>query len=205
MPLSGKMTTAMNIGRRTSLGFVLPILSLVVASACSRIKVSSDMAPGTDLGCRATYAWHSTPGRLPSDPRVDRAAFDRDIRAQVEESLQGRGFRPAAAGAQPDLVVAYRAFLKVKTDVSAVNDPVGFATGWGAYQDDEGYRADSGGTYATEWEQGRLDIDLLDPPGKRLLWRGTAKTELDFTNPPKERTRRLKLAVAKILEQLPRR
>jgi hypothetical protein len=196
----------MKVGRRASQGLVVLVASLVTLSACARIKVSSDMAPGTDLARRVTYVWHATPGRLPTDPRIDREAFDRDIRAQVDESLRERGFRPAAAGAPPDLIVAYRAFLKVKTDVGAVNDPVGFATGWGAYQDDEGYRtADSGGTYVTEWEQGRLDIDLLEPSGKRLLWRGTAKTELDFTNPPKERTRRLQLAVAKIIEQLPPR
>ena len=102
--------------------------------------------------------------------------------------------------------VAYRAFIKVKTDVSAVNDPSGFATGWSAYQDDQGYRAvDSGGTYATEWEQGRLDVDLLDPAGTKLLWRGTARIELDFTNPPNERQRRLHLAVTRVVEQLPHR
>ncbi len=195
----------MLISRAAILAFLVSLPMVLSIGACTTIKVSSDIAPGVDLAGRATYSWHTTPGRLPADPRIDRGAFDRDIRAQVDESLKARGFRPASGGAPPDVVVAYRAFLKVKTDVSAVNDPVGFATGWGAYQGDEGYRADSGGTYVTEWEQGRLDIDLFDPPGNRLLWRGTAKTELDFDNPPKERTRRLKLAVAKILEQLPAR
>ena len=180
-------------------------IAAVSIAGCASIKVSSETAPGVDLSNRVTYVWHSPAGRLPTDPRIDRDAFDRDIRAQVDESLAARGFRPAAAGAPADLMVAYRAFVKVKTDVGAVNDPAGFATGWGAYPADQGYRADSGGTYATEWEQGRLDIDLLDADGARLLWRGSAKTELDFSNPPKERQRRLRRAVARVIEQLPPR
>jgi hypothetical protein len=180
-------------------------LAAVAITGCASIKVSSETAPGVDLSNRVTYVWHSPAGRLPTDPRIDREAFDRDIRTQADESLAALGFRPAAAGAPADLVVAYRAFVKLKTDVGAVNDPVGFSTGWGAYPADQGRRADSGGTFVTEWEQGRLDIDLLDADGTRLLWRGSAKTELDFSNPPNERQRRLRLAVARVIEQLPPR
>jgi len=181
-------------------------LAALALAGCTSIKVTAETAPGVDLSRHATYAWHSPAGRLPADPRIDRDAFDRDIRAQVDESLAARGFQPAPPGTPADVLVAYRAFLKVKTDVGAVNDPVGFATGWGAYPADQGYRAaDSGGTYVTEWEQGRLDIDLLDPSGKRMLWRGSAKPELDFSNPPKERLRRLRRAVSRIIEQLPPR
>jgi hypothetical protein len=184
------------------IAFALAVLSI---TGCASINVSSETAPGVDLSNRVTYVWHSPAGRLPVDPRLDREAFDRDIRAQVDESLAALGFRPAASGAPADLVVAYRAFVKLKTDVSAVNDPIGFATGWGANREDQGLRPDSGGTFATDWEQGRLDIELLDVDGTRLLWRGSAKTELDFSNPPKERQRRLRSAVARIIEQLPPR
>ena len=182
------------------------VLALVAATGCARIKVTADTAPGADLSGRVAYAWHSTPGRLPADPRIDRDMYDRTIRAQVDESLSELGFKRVTAGAAPQLLVAYRAFIRVKTDVGAINDPVGFATGWGAYPEDQGYRAaDSGGTYVTEWEQGRLDIDLLEPSGARLLWRGTAKTEIDLSNPPNEQVRRLRLAVSRILAQLPPR
>jgi hypothetical protein len=180
-------------------------LAALALAGCASIKVTAETAPGVDLADHQTYAWHSPAGRVPADPRIDRDAFDRDIRAQVDASLAARGFQPAASGTPPDVLVAYRAFLKVKTDVGAVNDPAGFASGWGAYPADQGYRADSGGMYVTEWEQGRLDIDLLDPSGQRMLWRGSAKTELDFSNPPKERQRRLQRAVSRIIEQLPPR
>ena len=173
---------------------------------CTEIQVSSQATPGADVSHATTYAWRDTPGRLPPDPRIDRETLDREIRSEIERSLGERGFKPVTAGSKPDVRVAYRAFIKVKTDVGAVNEPTGFATGWNAYQDDQGYRAaDSGGTYVSEWEQGRLDVDLLDANGSQLLWRGTAKTELDFDNPPKERQRRLRLAVTRIVEQLPQR
>lgn len=194
-------------GMRFRPPFLLPLLvASVLGIGCAEVKVSSQLAPGANLSQVTTYAWHAVAGRLPSDPRIDRATLDRDIRSEIESALAERGFRPASPGSTPDVQVAYRAFIKVKTDVSAVNEPSGFSTGWSAYQDDEGYRAvDSGGTYVTEWEQGRLDVDLIDAGGSKLLWRGTARTELDFTNPPKERQRRLHLAVTRIVEQLPRR
>jgi len=182
------------------------LLASTVGIGCSEIEVSSQTTSGADLSRIKTYAWRDVAGRLPSDPRIDRATLDRDIRSEIERSLAERGFELASAGTEPDVRVAYRAFIKVKTDVSSVNEPTGFSTGWSAYPDDEGYRAvDSGGTYTTEWEQGRLDIDLLDSSGAELIWRGSARTELDFTNPPKERQRRLRLAVTRIVEQLPRR
>ena len=182
------------------------LMTAMLAVGCTEINVTAQALPGADLSHAATYAWRDTPGRLPPDPRIDREELDREIRAEIERSLGERGFRPASAGSKPDVRVAYRAFIKVKTDVGSVNEPSGFATGWNAYQDDQGYRtADSGGTYVSEWEQGRLDVDLLDANGAELLWRGTAKTELDFDNPPKERQRRLRLAVTRIVEQLPRR
>ena len=186
---------------------VWPLFILLTLSfGCTRIKVSSEFAPGVDLSRATTYAWHDTPGRLPADPRIDRDVLDREIRLEIDRALAERGFRPSSVGAPPDVLVAYRAFIKVKTDVGAVNEPIGFATGWSAHHEDEGYRtADSGGTYVTEWEQGRLDVDLIDPSGDELLWRGTARTELDFTNPPKERQRRLRLAVTRVVEQLPAR
>jgi len=187
-----------------------PLSPLLLLSAlligCTEIEVASELAPGADVSRVTTYAWRDNGGRLPPDPRIDRAQLDREIRSEIERSLAERGFRPVPTGSKPDVRVAYRAFIKVKTDVGSVNEPSGFSTGWSAYQDDQGYRAaDSGGTYVTEWEQGRLDVDLLDATGAQLLWRGTARTELDFDNPPKERQRRLRLAVTRVVEQLPRR
>lgn len=174
-------------------------IAVLLVAGCARIKVSQEIAPDADLRALETFAWDED--RVQASRRL--ALSDADVRSEIERALVEIGYEKAAAGAKPDFLVAYRTSVKTKTSASAVNEPAGYSSGWGAHREDAGYRAvDSGGTYFEEWEQGRLVVDLLTPDGGRLLWRGTAKTQIHFENRDRERERRLRQAVTSLIGQI---
>jgi hypothetical protein len=178
-------------------------LLLGVVAACARITVSQETAPGTDFAVLKTYAWHEAQTRQSIDPRLDPARLDAQIRVEIESALGENGFEKASSPASADFLVAYRTSVKTRSSPTAVNEPAGYSTGWNAHREDQGYRSvDSGGVYFEEWEQGRLIVDLFTPDGEQLFWRGTAKTEIHFDNPPAERARRLRRAVRRLIGQI---
>jgi hypothetical protein len=185
---------------------VLLATAISLASGCARIKVSQENTSGADLSTIRTYVWDASSARLPKDTRIDASALDRQLRDALDGALAANGFAKARPGEAPDTRLTYRISIRKKSTETAINETAGYSTGWTAYRDDEGYREiDSGGTYLEEWEQGRLEVELWSPDGRAMLWRGTAKTEIHFENPPSERERRLRTAASKLVGQLGQR
>lgn len=186
---------------------LVPVATLccafLLAPGCSRIRVSQENVAGADLSTIRSYAWHPTASRLPRDARIDETSLDRQLRDALAAAFAANGIAEALEDQTPHTLVAYRVTIRRKSTSTSVNEATGYATGWSAYRDDEGYRGvDSGGTYLEEWEQGRLVVELMTRDGLTVLWRGTAKTEINFDNPPAERERRLRKAAAKLVGQL---
>jgi hypothetical protein len=175
----------------------------VLATGCARIVVSQQSVPGVDVSGIRSYAWHEPAIRIPGDPRLDGANLDPQIRSALEKALAENGLNKAAAGQAPQALLGYTVSIRRKSVSTPVNETAGYNTGWTANRADEGYRSiDSGGTYLEEWEQGRLIVELLGPANGDLLWRGTAKTEINFDNPPSERARRLRTAAKRLIGQI---
>jgi hypothetical protein len=62
------------------------------------------------------------------------------------------------------------------------------------------------GFYGETWrevDEGGLEVALIDPKDKRLIWRGTARGAIDRNSTPQEREERIREAVEKIFAEYP--
>jgi hypothetical protein len=75
-----------------------------------------------------------------------------------------------------------------------------------------GYRGRRGGVYTgwggsavdvRQYTEGTLIIDILEPNGERLVWRGTGTTRLREEKDPQKRIQKINAGVEKILAQFP--
>jgi hypothetical protein len=176
-------------------------LSLALASGCaSPVKVSSDYDPGVDFSALTTWAW------APDEPRGEggpgnRLLTDR-VTAAVERTLAARGYRQAQAS--PDFLVAFTFGAQEKLDVrSSPNTGVYYGGG---------YRGRRGGVYTgwggstvdvKQYTEGTLVIDILEPGGQQLVWRGTGSARIRDEKDPEKRIQRVNDAVDRILAQFP--
>jgi hypothetical protein len=93
----------------------------------------------------------------------------------------------------------------VKTGVSAqdviVVDDWGY--GYGPYETYYGEHWGAGGIATYTFEEGSLVLDFVDTKTKRLIWRGSAKAEIDSVDSPEKSTEIIDKAVKEILKNYP--
>ncbi|MDB4433388.1 DUF4136 domain-containing protein [bacterium] len=171
------------------LGFAL------LALGCSTIEISTDYHRNTDFASLKTFAWIPEPQKTTGDPRLDNSLLDQRIRKAVDAQLQFKGYEKQPAP-PADFFIAYHLSIESKIDVSVVNGYGG--VGWGRY-----WGGGIGYTSVTEWDQGSIVLDFLEPKTRNLIWRGVARAEIYFDSTPEEREERTNKAIRKILERFP--
>ncbi len=176
---------------------LLIVVLLLAFSACSSIEVTSDHDPKANFSAYHTYNWAPGPQQSTGDPRLDKTLLDSRIREAVERQLTAKGLTKDS-GAKPDLLVAYHVAVRGKQGVTTVSDASWYQPGWG-------YRGGGGGgpTYASDYEEGTLILDLLNASNRQLVWRGSAQAEVKENISPDKRQERINEAVQKILERFP--
>jgi hypothetical protein len=179
-------------------------LSLALSAGCaSSVKVSSDYDPGVDFTSLKTWSW------VEDEPRAEGGAsgagnqlLTNRVTSAVERTLTTRGYRQAQGN--PDFRVAFTFGAQEKLDVSSTPTT-------GAYYGG-GYRGRRGGMYTgwggstvdvKQYTEGTLIIDILQPRGEHLVWRGTGTTRLRDEKDPEKRIQKVNDAVDKILAQFP--
>jgi len=78
--------------------------------------------------------------------------------------------------AQADLLVVYHGIVEQRTSYTTVNAHYGYSPYWGGYGAWGGWGMGSGTTYANNYDEGTLIVDLLEnAPGDedRIVWRGS--------------------------------
>ena len=55
-------------------------------------------------------------------------------------------------------------------------------------------------TFVYTYDQGSLIIDIVEPDSRKLIWRGSATDEVNFSNTPEQKERKINEAVEKLLE-----
>ena len=56
-----------------------------------------------------------------------------------------------------------------------------------------------------QYQEGTFILDFVEPSSRKLIWRGTAKAELDYADTPDKRDKLIKTVIQKILENFPPR
>lgn len=162
-------------------------MTLIVAAVlggCSGIEVSHDYDPGQDFRALRTWAWAPVkPDSVSEISRVSTLSHERIQRAVANE-LTSRHFREVEL-VEADFWVRYHA---------AVGQRV------------EGEPNSSDGWYTSDlWvqDEGTLVVDVISVKDHRLVWRGAARTEIEFEMTPEEREARIQELVRRIFEQFP--
>jgi hypothetical protein len=141
---------------------------------------------GTDKDYDHAPAWETKP------MLNNTIVFDAG-REFVRQALIARGF--VETNKNPDFTVAFYAAAQERLYISDWGYPYNWGYGYGCCFDN-GF-----GPYITQYTQGTVIIDLVNPDTKKLLWRGRAVA--DVSNNPQKYVGQLANLVPKIVNQVP--
>lgn len=151
----------------------------VLAASCSSWRVSSDWDRGADFARLATFAWMPRDPAAP-DPLDANSLVRNRVTSSVERELQGKGLRRTDGPA--DVLVAYHSSTRDRVEVTTWP---AWGYGWGR----RAWRAPGWGPRidVSQYTEGSLVVDLVDPATTDLLWRGIVRTVIDDASGSEER------------------
>ena len=106
-----------------------------------------------------------------------------------------KGFKKVSNN--PDFLIAHHWGTKDKVNVRPWRYGYGpYGRYWGDYWENPGVSV-------YQYEEGTLIIDFVESNSKNLLWRGTAKSDVNNVKTPEERDKLINESVQKILNNFP--
>jgi len=178
-----------------------PAALVLALTACASVDVRTVTNPGANLTALHTFAVMPQPDqRLPAaqsnDPMLVNSISNRALRADLVKAFENRGY---ALSDKPDFTVAYYASTKEKLDVTYWDYGYRYYPSWwdgpGFY--DRGYAPS-----VTEYTEGTVIVDVVDPNTRELLWRGQGVAAVSDDEAKYEQD--LWKTVTAILEKFPR-
>src|SRR6267142_1283785 len=162
---SGQLEDSM----RTGISQAVPAALLAIA-ACASVDVRTVTSPDANLGALRTFNVMPNPKPRPqyaqstNDPMLVNSISNRALRADLVKGFENRGY---ALADNPDFAVAYYASTKEKLDVTywdygyAYYPDWSLGPGFGPYD-----------PMVTQYTQGTVVVDVVNPKTRELLWRG---------------------------------
>ncbi len=169
------------------------LVSVVLLSGCASISTGADYPAGIRLEQYKTFDWGGGDSMPVGDPRLDRNPFfDARVRSAVELELAAKGLRRVTAS--PDLLVHYHASIRQRVDVVRADEARGYSS--------PEIRASE---KVVEFEEGTLVVDVVEPKGKVVVWRGWSQTDVGgLIDDPRAMEKRINASVRKMMERFPR-
>ena len=180
----------------------LAVLFVAVAAAagCSTVHVRATPSPNANLSQLHTFAF-MTPVRPDSRAaQLAESPAGQQVRSQIAQDLQAKGYVPAPAGVEPDFLVAYRGMLERRTDIQSwpyAGPGWGWGWGWGW----GGWAWGGPDVSVYQYTEGTLIVDFVDPRTHQVLWRGTAQSVVHHPHNPD--LQKVAKAVNKLMNQFP--
>lgn len=165
------------------------VAAALALAGCATTGVRSYLERGSDVGLYRTYAWGPPAVQTTGDPRLDNNRFFQErLEAAMELQLAARGFEKSAAA--PDLLIRYYASVEQQVNANGADRP------FVSCEDCRPFVFDAG----------TIVVDLIDARTERLVWRGWQEGSIDgVIDNQQGMEKRIDQAVARIIEQLPRR
>lgn len=168
---------------------LIPVLLLLIFSACTSINVYSDYDKAVDFSPYKTYAFHKS-----GIDKVQISDFDKKrILHAIDAELSKKGMTKSDT---PDLLINFSTKEKERVDVNQFGFGMGYGWGFGWNPFLWG-----GQPYVSTSTEGTLFIDVVDARKKELIWQGEGVGYLTQNRSQKEA--RINEFVAKILAQYP--
>ena len=146
----------------------------LLAACATTPLVRTRMAPQVNLASFHTYAFLAKPG---TDVGPYRSLTTQQLEIDVGQELQSRGYVPAAAGGQPDLLVNFIVGAHDRVE-GTVGGP-GWGPGWGRWGPWGPWGGWGGPGYGDieTITTVSLSIDLVNRADNSVVWSGTAYSE----------------------------
>ena len=181
---------------------------LVCASAvlvAAKIETRIGRDPAFDFRQVHTWAWDPTEAGAfrmfrssSDDPEAIRKRFEPSILAAVKDELGKVGVHSPATGA-PDVHMHYYVFVTVGIDAQTMGQFLPAVPMWGPVP----FTAQTTSHQVTE--RGMIVLDAVAPSPDRVVWRATARTNLDPDNSDAQARDRIRVVVHEVLKQFPRK
>ena len=162
----------------------------ITVSYAKPYDVQHDYDQQVNFANLKTYDWVEVPEQADVDSLVVQRVKD-----AVNAQLKAKDL--TVTSSNPEFLIATHLGKKDKVDT----------TDWGyTYKTSNGYR---GGQEATsivsryEYQEGSLILDFVDAKTKELIWRGSAKAEVQNVNTAKKSEKVIRKAVKAILKKFP--
>ncbi len=149
-----------------------------MALACSSVSIKTQYDAERDFTRYQTFAWMPD-SSAPKPGPLETPRFRTRFEQAVEQTLETKGLRRVPPSAAPDLLVDYRAHLRLDRDVWVSNWPNGAVPTLEASPGYPGYEWDQGSVEARDYETARLVLDVFDARTHELIWSGTARGMVD--------------------------
>jgi len=149
------------------------LIAFALMTACaSGPTIQSDYDHSVDFSQYKTYGFYSPMGI--ENPNYS-SLLGQMFRDAIDAQMLPRGY---VKSANPDLLFNVSARLEDKTRVTTMSDPMMYGGGYYGYRG--GMYAPWGGygygttTHVSQYTEGTVNIDMVDPKLKRMLWEGVA-------------------------------
>lgn len=170
---------------------VLLLLSIILLSSCSAVKVVTDYDSNVDFNKYKTFAFYK--------PEIDKAKISdldkkRILRA-IENELLAKGFTKSN---NPDMLVGIFTKSREKVNVNQ-NNNLGYGFGW---RFNPYWGGMNNNVNISQYTEGTLFIDFIDKQKKELVWQGVGTGALKLNNRAKKEER-INLFVKEIISRFP--
>jgi hypothetical protein len=180
-------------------------------SACASVQTSTNFDPNAKQALRTyrTYAWlPMKDAKTEQDARIYNPIIQARVRQSVDRELAARGFQKVAPGQKPDFKVGWHGAVDEKVAVDTMDNYYGYA--WDPWYDPfygpiafggSGFPGDS--ARVREYKQGTLVLDVVDAGSNKLVWRGTAQSQLSEYMSATKSQKLIDRSVDKLLKDFP--
>ena len=186
-PISGGPNAwSLTIMTTTRLPLAALAATFLALAACASVDVRTVKSPDANLGTLHTFNVMPTPKPLSpvtqseSDPMLVNSVSNRALRADLVKGFEDRGY---GISNTPDFTVAYYASTKEKLDVTYWDYGYSYYPGWYGGM---GPGPAFAGPMATQYTQGTVIVDVVDPATNELLWRGQGVATVSDNEPQYE-------------------
>ena len=160
-------------------GSILILSGVIMAGCASQPNTVSMQDPTVDLGQYKTYDFAVV---LDTNGKPYQSLESTYLKTAASRELQARGFTRSD---DPDLVVNFSIDTQEKVrsrTVPTASYGIGYDPFYDVYYDGWGTSHE---TRIEQYTEGKLDIDLIDPRARKVVWQGTTKgrlTKKDYEN-----------------------
>jgi len=186
--------------RRMHLTSAVTALTLAATACAPGIEVHTVVSPEARLESLRTFRILPVPKPRadrplpPHHPMLLNSITSRALRADLVRAFETHGY--SLDDSSPDFAVAYYASTREKLEVTYWDYGYPWRPRWW-----RGWGRPWGGAMVTQYTEGTLIIDVIDPQSQELLWRGRGITTV--SNDEQEYLAQLRKAVTAILDRFP--